>query len=214
VVAKAAKEAKIAREAAGELEPKDAAPAAVEVKPDAKPAAECAATREAGEKLEEGEITASVKKLTKKEIENADIIADAKRQERMTIARRRMLGNIRFIGELFKKQMLTGLAWRILLSTSKGAIRPRDEISSSLDDIASRIHDDAASNIRHALLTEKIMHMCVMKMLGETTNPDEEDVEALCKLLTTIGGQLDHARAKAHMVGWCRLNRIPTHGSY
>ena len=117
-MAKAAKEAKIAREAAGEPEPEDAAPAAEEVKLDAKPAAEGATAGEAGEKLEEGEIAAPVKKLTKKEIENAEIIADAKRQERMTIARRRMLGNIRFIGELFKKQMLTGWAWRILLSTS------------------------------------------------------------------------------------------------
>ena len=77
----------------------------------------------------------------------------------MTIARRIMLGNIRFIGELFKKQMLT----------------------------------------------ERIMHTCIMKLLGETKNPDEEDVEALCKLLSTIGGQLDHARAKDHMDAYFRL---------
>ena len=107
------------------------------------------------ENLEDGEIkkekTAAEKELTERR-------KQLERDERMTIARRRMLGNIRFIGELFKKQMLT----------------------------------------------ERIMHTCIMKLLGETKNPDEEDVEALCKLLSTIGGQLDHARAKDHMDAYFR----------
>ena len=107
------------------------------------------------ENLEDGEIkkekSAAEKELTERR-------KQLERDERMTIARRRMLGNIRFIGELFKKQMLT----------------------------------------------ERIMHMCIMKLLGETKNPDEEDVEALCKLLSTIGGQLDHARAKDHMDAYFR----------
>uniref|UniRef100_A0A8C5X9U6 Eukaryotic translation initiation factor 4 gamma 1 n=1 Tax=Malurus cyaneus samueli TaxID=2593467 RepID=A0A8C5X9U6_9PASS len=57
-------------------------------------------------------------------------------------ARRRSLGNIKFIGELFKLKMLT----------------------------------------------EAIMHDCVVKLLK---NHDEESLECLCRLLTTIGKDLD-----------------------
>ena len=64
-----------------------------------------------------------------------------------------MLGNIRFIGELFKKEMLTA----------------------------------------------RIMHTCIMKLLNEKKNPDEEDVEALCKLMATIGRLIDRPDAKSHM---------------
>ena len=52
--------------------------------------------------------------------------------------RRRSLGNIRFIGELYRIRMLTG----------------------------------------------KIMHECIRKLLKET---DEESMECLCRLVTTIG---------------------------
>ncbi|XP_009381940.2 eukaryotic translation initiation factor 4G isoform X1 [Musa acuminata AAA Group] len=68
-------------------------------------------------------------------------------------ARRRMLGNIRLIGELYKKKMLT----------------------------------------------ERIMHECIKKLLGQYQNPDEEDLEALCKLMSTIGEMIDHPKAKEHM---------------
>nr|CAD1844985.1 unnamed protein product [Ananas comosus var. bracteatus] len=64
-----------------------------------------------------------------------------------------MLGNIRLIGELYKKKMLT----------------------------------------------ERIMHECIKKLLGQYQNPDEEDVEALCKLMSTIGEIIDHPKAKEHM---------------
>jgi len=56
--------------------------------------------------------------------------------------RRRSLGNIRFIGELYKLQMLTA----------------------------------------------RIMHECVKKLL---TTTDEESLECLCRLLTTVGQDLD-----------------------
>jgi len=62
-------------------------------------------------------------------------------------ARRRSIGNIRFIGELFKLKMLT----------------------------------------------EAIMHDCVVKLLK---NHDEESQECLCRLLTTIGKDLDFEKAK------------------
>ncbi|KAG7274912.1 hypothetical protein CRUP_036805 [Coryphaenoides rupestris] len=65
-------------------------------------------------------------------------------------ARRRSIGNIKFIGELFKLKMLT----------------------------------------------EAIMHDCVVKLLK---NHDQESLECLCRLLTTIGKDLDFAKAKPRM---------------
>ncbi|OJT05720.1 Eukaryotic translation initiation factor 4 gamma, partial [Trametes pubescens] len=68
-------------------------------------------------------------------------------------AKRQGLGLIKFIGELFKLQMLT----------------------------------------------ERIMHECVKKLLGNVENPVEEEIESLCKLLTTVGQILDTPKARAHM---------------
>ncbi|KAL3931794.1 MAG: hypothetical protein SGPRY_000977 [Prymnesium sp.] len=86
----------------------------------------------------------------------ADLPEDATAEDREMLRKRtkaRMLGNIRFIGELYKKKMLT----------------------------------------------EKIMHECLIKLLGEVENPDEDEIECLCKLLTTIGKMIDHPKAKPHM---------------
>lgn len=66
-------------------------------------------------------------------------------------ARRRSIGNIKFIGELFKLKMLT----------------------------------------------EAIMHDCVVKLLK---NHDEESLECLCRLLTTIGKDLDFEKAKVRQL--------------
>ncbi|KIL56956.1 hypothetical protein M378DRAFT_88533, partial [Amanita muscaria Koide BX008] len=56
-------------------------------------------------------------------------------------AKRQGLGLIKFIGELFKFQMLT----------------------------------------------ERIMHECIKKLLGSVQDPKEEEIESLCKLFTTVG---------------------------
>lgn len=73
-------------------------------------------------------------------------------------ARRRSLGNIKFIGELFKLKMLT----------------------------------------------EAIMHDCVVKLLK---NHDEESLECLCRLLSTIGKDLDFEKAKVGEAGRCSGGR-------
>lgn len=65
-------------------------------------------------------------------------------------ARKRSLGNIKFIGELFKLKMLT----------------------------------------------EPIMHDCIVKLLK---NHDEDSLECLCRLLSTIGKDLDFEKAKPRM---------------
>ncbi|RUS30690.1 hypothetical protein BC938DRAFT_479072 [Jimgerdemannia flammicorona] len=68
-------------------------------------------------------------------------------------AKRRGLGLIKFIGELFKLQMLT----------------------------------------------ERIMHECIKKLLSNVADPEEEETESLCKLMTTVGKDLDHKKAKGWM---------------
>lgn len=45
------------------------------------------------------------------------------------------------------------------------------------------------------MLTEAIMHDCVVKLLK---NHDEESLECLCRLLTTIGKDLDFEKAKVN----------------
>jgi hypothetical protein len=68
-------------------------------------------------------------------------------------AKRQGLGLVKFIGELFKVQMLT----------------------------------------------ERIMHECVKKLLNDVDNPEEEEIESLCTLLTTVGKLLDTARGGPYM---------------
>jgi translation initiation factor 4G len=42
-----------------------------------------------------------------------------------------------------------------------------------------------------SMLTERIMHECVKKLVDYTGIPDEAEIESLTKLLKTIGGNLD-----------------------
>ncbi|TQE06354.1 hypothetical protein C1H46_008062 [Malus baccata] len=79
--------------------------------------------------------------------------SEEEREEKRIKAQRQMLGNIRLIGELYKKKMLT----------------------------------------------ERIMHECIKKMLGQQQIPDGDDIEALCKLMSTIGEMIDRPKAKEHM---------------
>ncbi|XP_068655929.1 eukaryotic translation initiation factor 4G-like isoform X2 [Aristolochia californica] len=91
--------------------------------------------------------------------------SEGQREEKRIKARRRMLGNIRLIGELYKKKMLT----------------------------------------------ERIMHECIKKLLGQYQNPDEEDVEALCKLMSTIGEIIDHPKAKVYLDTYFdRMSKLST----
>lgn len=80
-------------------------------------------------------------------------LSKEEREGKRSAQRRRMLGNIRFIGELYKESMLT----------------------------------------------ERIMHECIKKLLGEYQKPDEENVESLCKLMSTIGHMIDHPKAREHI---------------
>lgn len=80
-------------------------------------------------------------------------LKEAHKEQVRKKAKQRMLGNMSFIGQLYKQKMLT----------------------------------------------EKIMHECLIKLLGDIKHPEEDEVECLCKLMTTIGKSIDHAKAKSHM---------------
>jgi translation initiation factor 4G len=81
--------------------------------------------------------------------------------DKLIKAKRRSLGNIRFIGELFKLSMLT----------------------------------------------EGIMNDCIERLLKQEN--DEENIECLCRLLTTIGKEVDKANNAAKMkIYFEKLDRI------
>lgn len=65
-------------------------------------------------------------------------------------AKRQGLGLVQFIGELFKRQMLT----------------------------------------------DRVMIECLIKLCTDTTNPEDEEVETMCKLLTTMGKTFDTSGRK------------------
>ncbi|KAG1737882.1 armadillo-type protein [Suillus paluster] len=52
---------------------------------------------------------------------------------------------------------------------------------------------------RFSMLTERAMHDCVKKLLGNVENFEEEEIESLCQLLKTAGQLLDTPKARAHM---------------
>lgn len=49
------------------------------------------------------------------------------------------------------------------------------------------------------MLTANIMHVCIKKLLHTTDDAEEEDIESLCRLMTTVGKLLDNERAKKHI---------------
>ncbi|XP_028663587.1 eukaryotic translation initiation factor 4 gamma 3-like isoform X5 [Erpetoichthys calabaricus] len=105
--------------------------------------------------FEKDKVDDDVFERKQKELESAASQSERDRlqeelEEAKDKARRRSIGNIKFIGELFKLKMLT----------------------------------------------EAIMHDCVVKLLK---NHDEESLECLCRLLTTIGKDLDFEKAKPRM---------------
>ncbi|KAG2335635.1 ARM repeat-containing protein [Suillus weaverae] len=59
------------------------------------------------------------------------------------------------------------------------------------------------------MFTERIMHECVKKLLGNVENPEEEEIERLCQLLKTVGQLLDTPKARAHMdVYFARMKEL------
>lgn len=84
------------------------------------------------------------------EFEQESQLSEITNEEERGKVKRRMLGNIKFIGELYLKRMLM----------------------------------------------DKIMFFCIINLVS-TDPPDEEDIEALCNLITTIGATLENSSQKA-----------------
>ena len=99
---------------------------------------------------------------------------------------------------------------RILLNTCQeefeGAGKARDELESIADPAekaaaAKRVKVRTMGNIKligelykKRMIAEKILHACVTDLLGApSTEPPEENVEALCNLLVTVGKELDNS---------------------
>ena len=49
------------------------------------------------------------------------------------------------------------------------------------------------------MLTERIMHECIKKLLVNVDNPEEDEIESLCILLATVGSMLDFPKARGHL---------------
>ncbi|KAJ2082986.1 hypothetical protein H4R24_001180 [Coemansia sp. RSA 988] len=58
------------------------------------------------------------------------------------------------------------------------------------------------------VLTLRIMHECVKRLLSNVDTPEEEETESLAKLLTTVGSKLDAPNAKSYMNAY--FGRIQT----
>ncbi|KAK9911164.1 hypothetical protein M0R45_035086 [Rubus argutus] len=90
---------------------------------------------------------------TNKADEESEVKQSEEEREEKRIKARRRIGNIRLIGELYKKK----------------------------------------------ILPNRIIHSCIKRLLGQQQTPDEEDIEVLCNLMSTIGEMTDYRKAKEHM---------------
>lgn len=59
------------------------------------------------------------------------------------------------------------------------------------------------------MLTEKIVHECIKRLLADTTAPKQQDLECLSKLMLTVGRQLN-ANPSAKMQMDVYFQRIDT----
>ena len=59
------------------------------------------------------------------------------------------------------------------------------------------------------ILTERAMHECIQNFLANVDNPEEEEIESLCRILTTVGKLLDIPKARAHMdIYFARMEKL------
>ena len=78
-------------------------------------------------------------------VQDLENLPDDERAERVMMLKRRYVGHMSFIGELFKVE----------------------------------------------LLKDNIMHVCIQELFGDVEAPDEDQIECLIKLMSTVGKQMD-----------------------
>jgi len=118
-------------------------------------------------------------------------------------------GNIVSGGNLFRKYLLNRCqeeferGWKLDLPDKPDG-EPGDEKSAEATMLSDEYYIAAAAKRRGlglvqfigelyklSMLTERIMHQCVQKLVDYTGIPDEAEIESLTKLLKTIGHNLD-----------------------
>jgi len=64
------------------------------------------------------------------------------------------------------------------------------------------------------MMTERVMHECIKRFLANIEDPEEEEIEYLCRLLTATGKLLDRPRARAHMdIYFARMEKLRKSGN-
>uniref|UniRef100_W5KAJ0 Eukaryotic translation initiation factor 4 gamma 3 n=1 Tax=Astyanax mexicanus TaxID=7994 RepID=W5KAJ0_ASTMX len=86
---------------------------------------------------------------------------------------------------------------------SASSVTEKERLQEELEEAKDKARRRSTGNIKFIgelfklrMLTEPIMHDCVVKLLK---NHDDESLECLCRLLTTIGKDLDFEKAKPRM---------------
>lgn len=143
----------------------------------------------------EAEGAAPAKKVRKKKMV-IRVLSEAERQERRQMARKRVLGNIRFVGELFKMGMLTSKIMheciRTLISNHQArTLLPLSPPSRCLSKIVFTLREPLPF---HPLVTRPRRHArycdgfcCVGFDLLFRQDPEEEPIDLARKLAMRIG---------------------------
>jgi len=105
-------------------------------------------------------------------------------------------------GQLFRKYLLN----RCQEDFERGWPAKKTTASSAVTKAAAKARRRGLGLIRFIrelfmlqMLKERVMHECIEKLITNAENPEEEDIESLCKLSTTVGSLLDTQRARAHL---------------
>ncbi|EEY20901.1 eukaryotic initiation factor 4F subunit p130 [Verticillium alfalfae VaMs.102] len=113
-------------------------------------------------------------------------------------------------GALFRKYLLNRCqeeferGWKVNIPAKPEEAEEENKISAEAAMLSDEYYIAAAAKRRGlglvqfigelyklGMLTERIMHACVQKLVDYETTPEEAEIESLCKLLRTIGANLD-----------------------
>jgi len=142
-------------------------------------------------------------------------------------ARRRALGNIQFIGQLFKQKMLTEKIMHQCIRTLLGEARARGPVRRPACAGGARGSRTTAPCCRLPPMTSLSRGeggcadegACAQPvpsagLRAQVDAPKREDVECLCKLMATVGSLLDNGSAKGHEHMNVYFNRIGRLAAY
>ncbi|RIA92314.1 armadillo-type protein [Glomus cerebriforme] len=59
------------------------------------------------------------------------------------------------------------------------------------------------------MVTERIIHRCIEKLLKFQDLPEEEEMESLCELMNTVGKQLDQVKMESYFIFMEKITKLP-----